>query len=188
MINIFGIAMDQGDLATWITGFATIALFIVGFFQIRNEREVRLSGARRNQAEHIATWIAREESDDHGTLLWIAIRNQSLQPIYNSIVQGILLSNDGAPRHEPQPKNQIQIAVIPPGDGYAKIRFNYQGMGKRAGIEIAFQDAAGRYWLRQTNGELQGLDVSPMKYYQIPLPIFWGSLLTELPKIDVSRM
>jgi hypothetical protein len=31
--------VNWGDRATWVTGIATIALFIIGFLQIRNERK-----------------------------------------------------------------------------------------------------------------------------------------------------
>jgi len=177
-----------GDVATWVTGIATIALFIIGFWQIRIEREARQtadaerrSSVRRLQAEQVAAWIAREGSDELGSVLWIAVRNQSSQPVYHLVIQGIVLSSDGTPRHNPSPDNQVRIAVAPPGEGYAGLHMDYAGMHRRAGIEMAFQDAANRNWLRKSNGELTELDATPALHYAIPLPTGWDTLMLELP-------
>jgi len=161
-------------------------LFIVAFWQIQIERSARrksekevLSAQQRYQAERIAAWIESEMFDDRGQVVCVAVSNQSLQPIYNVIVQGIVLSNDGTPMYEPFPEDRAQIAVVPPGKGYTRFPFNYAGMHQRAGIEIAFQDAANRFWLRKTNGELIELESSPVEYYDIPLPTGWNMLLQD---------
>ena len=178
-----------GDVATWVTGIATIALFVIAFWQIRVERaarrqaeEDRLSALRRSQAEHVAGWIAGEGFDDLGPFLWVAIRNQSLQPIYHLVVHGIVLANDGTPIVSPSPESQARIAIVPPGEGYVAIHLDYAGMFKRPGIEMAFHDAANRYWLRRTNGELVEMETSPVVHYDISLPTDWGMLLDELPE------
>lgn len=65
---------NSGDLATWVTGVATVLLFgatlgliVVGSKQIRTEREKRLQQERdttasmlRSQAELISAWIVQE--------------------------------------------------------------------------------------------------------------------------------
>jgi len=183
--------LDPGDLATWVTGISSILLFIVAFWQIRLERSARqkaeserLDARRRHQAEQIAAWIEAEFSGESNWMMCVAVSNQSLQPIYHVVVQGILLSNDGTPVADPFPENRSQIAVAPPGKGFTIFPFNYAGMHKRPGIEIAFQDAANRYWLRKTNGELVELDTSPVVHYDIPLPTGWGNLLEQCPGSD----
>jgi len=180
--------LEPGDLATWVTGVTSILLFIIAFWQIQLERSARRNAEserliveRRYQAERIAAWIETEFIGESNQLMCVAVSNQSLQPIYNVVVQGILLSNDGTPVADPFPENRSQIAVAPPGKGYATFPFNYAGMHKRPGIEIAFQDAANRYWLRKTNGELIELDTSPVVHYKIPLPTGWGNLLEDCP-------
>jgi hypothetical protein len=180
-----------GDVATWVTGIATIALFVIGFWQIRIERNARLkadaerlSATRQQQAEQVAAWISTEGYDELGSVLWIAVRNQSLQPVYHVVIQGIVLSNDGTPRYDPSPESQVRIAVAPPGEGYAAIRMDYAGMHRRPGIEMAFQDAANRSWLRKTNGELAEIDTSPALHYSIPQPTGWEALLTKIPEPD----
>ena len=186
--------IDWGDVATWVTGITSILLFIVAFWQISLERSARRKAdkesvyvQRRHQPEHIAAWIESESLDDRGLVVCVAVSNQSLQPIYHVVVQGILLSNDGTPRADPFPENRSQIAVVPPGKGYTTFPFNYAGMHQRAGIEIAFQDAANRYWLRKTSGELIELESSPVVHYEIPLPTSWGILLEGCPESEDSE-
>jgi hypothetical protein len=182
-------AIEWGDVATWVTGVTSILLFIVAFWQIRVERSARRAAElersiaeRRDQAERIAAWIETEFPGEHAQMMCVAVSNQSLQPIYDVVVQGILLSNDGAPIADPFPENRSQLAIAPPGKGYTTFPFNYAGMHKRAGIEIAFQDAANRFWLRKTNGELAELESSPVVHYRIPLPTGWGMLLEHCPE------
>jgi len=183
-------SIELGDLATWFSVVVSFLLFIVAFWQIQNERRERqkaerdrLFAKRRSQAEQVAAWIETEFHDDKlGSIMCVAVSNQSLQPIYNVIVQGVLLSNEGVPIAGPFPENRSQIAVVPPGKGFTTFSFNYHGMSKRPGIEIAFQDAANRFWLRKANGELVEIDVPPVVYYDISLPTGWGMLFETCPK------
>jgi hypothetical protein len=89
LMSIISISNDTqtiswGDVATWVTGIATILLFVIGFMQIQTERKARIrrekeleNQGRREQAELISAWIA---SEDYGHQ-WVAILNQSMQPI-----------------------------------------------------------------------------------------------------------
>jgi len=183
--------ISWGDVATWVTGIATIALFIIGFCQIRNERKARERAddekrvsARCSQADQIAVWIAMQGYNiEYGSELWIAVRNQSSQPIYNLVIQCILLGNDGDVfSRRPFPEHQARIDVVPPGEGYIPIRFEPGGMFKRPGVELAFQDAKGINWLRGSKGELTEIDVPPVQYYGVDLPTGWESLYASLPK------
>lgn len=76
-----------GDIATWVTSIATIALFIIGFIQIRNERQARIKREKeevaikkRDQAEHISSWIVRQTHDEQGSWMWVAVLNHLLSP------------------------------------------------------------------------------------------------------------
>jgi len=187
--------MELGDCATWFTGVATLMLFMVTLRQLQEEikkrqkeEQERLYADRRLQAEQVAAWIETEFFDDeHGPMVCVAVNNQSFQPIYNVVVQGILLSDTGDPIAGPFPENRSQIAVVPPGKGYTTFPFDYHGMFKRPGIEIAFQDAANRYWLRKTNGELVELAVSPVVFYNISLPTGWSMLLETCPELNDAK-
>ena len=173
-----------GDVATWVTGIATIALFIIGFLQIRNERMLRMKSEkelefrnRREQAERISSWIIRESQA--GSLL-IAILNQSPQPVYQVIVTVVVLGQEGEPRGH-APAGQVCIAVAPPGQGYIMVEADYHGMHRRPGVEIAFRDAAGRNWVRKADGELLEIEKSTVEYYEITLPTGWRELAADLP-------
>lgn len=180
-------ALNWGDVATWITGIATIALFVIGFIQIRNERRFRISREKelenlkkREQSEHISAWLVGKTQNDNKR--WVAILNQSKQPIYQVVVNVVTLSQRGD--EIPESERQLAcISVAPPGQGYtsvAAVDFAHPGHG-RAGVEIAFQDGAGRSWLRKPNGELLELEKSTVEHYNITLPTFWADLLTEIP-------
>ena len=181
---------EWGDVATWVTGITSILLFLVAFWQIKLERDARQKAEkerqladRRYQSERIAAWIKSESHyENRGNVVCVAISNRSLQPIYNVIVQGIVIFDDGSPRADPFPENRSLIAVVPPGIGYTTFPFNYHGMFRRPRIEIAFQDTANRYWLRNTKGELTELDVSPIAHYEIPLPVGWSMLKSDCPQ------
>ena len=176
-----------GDVATWVTGIATIALFIIGFLQIRNERILRMKSEkelefrnRRKQAEHISSWIIRESP--LGSLL-LAILNQSLQPVYQVIVSVVVLGQEIELR-DFAPAGQVCIAVAPPGLGFIKVEAYYHGMFRRPGVEIAFRDTAGRNWIRKADGGILEIEKSTLEYYEIPLPADWRELATNLLQVE----
>jgi hypothetical protein len=47
----------------------------------------------------------------------------------------------------------------------------------RFGVELAFQDAAGAFWLRQGNGVLKRIEQHPLALYGIPRPAPWEDSL-----------
>lgn len=195
VINV-PIEIVWGDVATWVTGVTSIALFIIAFYQIKIERKARkqaaaerISAEQQYQAERIAGWIVVESIDEKGMpIIWIAISNQSLQPIYHLVIHGLVISNDGSvPIIKPNPDYQARIAVVPPGVGYVGLHLDYHGMFKRPGFEIAFQDSGNRYWVRKHNAELKQIDESPIDYYNIMMPTGWDSLIDEIPKASFIR-
>jgi hypothetical protein len=176
-----------GDIATWVTGIATIALFIIGFLQIRNERKMRIKSEKelefhnkRKQAEHISSWVIRESP--LGSLL-LAILNQSLQPVYQVIVTIMALGQEGEPKGY-NLAGQVCIAVAPPGLGYIIVEADYHGMFRRPGVEIAFRDTAGRNWVRKANGGILEIEKSTLEYYGISLPANWRELTNDLPQAE----
>ncbi len=186
-----GVTSNCGDLATWVTGLATVALFVIGFAQIWNERTLRIKrdrtqelATRRAQAELISAWwvteIADPEREEENS--WIAILNRSHQPVYQAVVTLVILGQSGELSMPQDPDRQACIGVIPPGKGYISIRATVHGMMKRAGVEIAFQDGAGTCWVRKALGDLVELPVSPAEHYQIDLPANWQTLDSELPE------
>ncbi len=171
-----------GDVATWVTSIATIALFMIAFAQIRNEREARIQREKdlveqekRSQAEQVSGWIVKESNR-----VWVAVLNQSPQPVYQVIVSVVVLKQTGEKRIGDYP-HQACVTVAPPGQGYIGIHADYHGMFRHVGVEIAFKDAKGRDWVRNTNGELVEMTESTIVHYGIGLPVSWQNLETFLP-------
>lgn len=180
----------MGDLATWVTGIATIALFVIGFIQIRNEREARIKSEKeaellkaRIQAEHIAAWEVKVIADKkHIDWLWIAVSNQSSQPVYQAIVAVVLISHMGKPSNVDKPQKIICIGIVPPGQGYAAVEYEFGGAFRRIGVEVGFTDSVGRNWLRKADGELSEINTSIAEYYEVDLPANWQGIMSELPE------
>jgi hypothetical protein len=180
------IAIDWGDVATWVTGLVTFGLFVIGFVQINNERKLRKKNEKelefrhnREQAEKISGWIVKETPS---LTAWVAIINQSPQPIYELIVTIVRLGSSGVPSGIPGREDRKQIDVAPPGKGYVEVGAHYQGMFHRPGVEIAFRDVAGKNWVRESDGKLMEIEKSTLEYYNIELPTGWVSLKTEIPE------
>lgn len=55
------------------------------------------------------------------------------------------------------------------------MNFGGRGMYLRFGVELAFRDAAGRYWLRRGDGRLEQTEKSPLALYDIDPPVPWQS-------------
>lgn len=72
--------------------------------------------------------------------------------------------------HEPPTLVSVALAV-PPGDTYRMIVTGGGAMGLRAGIEVAFTDAAGRHWARRIGGALEQLDQPAAEHYGLGRPL-----------------
>jgi hypothetical protein len=177
-------SINWGDVATWFTGIVTLGLFIVGFLQIRNERAARIKNEKelelravREQAEKISAWIARDQQGK----ISIAVLNNSQQPVYQVIITETLVGQTGELGTASQ--DHALLSIVPPGLGYVTIDGTYYGMHRRPGVEIAFSDVTSRNWIRKSNGELIGIDMSTVSYYEINLPATWNDLEPNLPSM-----
>jgi hypothetical protein len=178
-----------GDVATWVTGLATIALFVIGFLQIRRERLTRIKSEKesetrqlRVQAELISSWIAREDQD----CTWMAILNNSPQPVYDlimkleilgAVIDDLSLYSVGYPTY---------VNIVPPGLAYVAGSPVSHGMMKQFTVGIGFRDAAGRNWIRRQDGKLASIGVSPLIHFKIDLPIGSAVLQNSLPPNEIS--
>ncbi len=199
LLSINWSTVNWGDVATWFQGIVTLALFIVAFIQIRTEREYRLrreaaeeGKALRSQAELISAWIVaegmaqgtRDGEPTGGPVAWVAVSNQSAQPVYQVIVSLYAISQTGDTLRGEMPAGRACIDVVPPGTGYVQVGAAYQGMFRRPGIEIGFQDHFGQAWARRPWGELIELDRPTTAYYRVGLPTSWTGLAQEVPPED----
>ncbi len=190
-IELFGITLALGDMATWITGIVTILLFIVTLLQINNERKARnkheaeaFKKEKVEQAELVSAWIAEEiisaDSEDGVAKYWIAISNLSQQPIYQVVVAIAPLSSEGDDLMYRNVSRTAIITIVPPGKGYACIHLEKY---KRLGVELAFKDVKGIYWIRKVNGEITEISVPAYEYYGLSLPIGWDELHSEIKRL-----
>ena len=181
-----------GDVATWVTGIATLLLFAGAYWQIHIERQARIEREKerdlrriRSQAEHLSTWIAKEIQAS--SQIWIAISNQSTGPVYEVIVSVVMIQGSGPHKgSDTSSTEQSCLSVAPPGLSYTSIISHYHGMSRHPGIEIAFKDGAGKSWLRTAHGDLAEIDKPPVEYYELSRPLSWRFPDTEMPKDGVS--
>lgn len=93
---------------------------------------------KREQAENISCWI---ETESEGGV-WVGVQNHSKQPIYQVIINIVVISQFGQKSSEIS-AGQACLAVVPPGRGYINIGASHHGMGRRPGVKIAFKDVIG---------------------------------------------
>ena len=166
-----------GDIATWVTGIFTIGLFIVGFNQIRIERNRRIEEQgqkmkidHEEQALLISSWISAENADH--TI--ISILNHSNEPIYKVLLSIVNIKGTNAwPGKQTPIIWRSFISIVPPGKYYARVANGYMGMMFRPGIEIGFIDKKGNCWIKNGDGKIEEIKEFPNDYYSIPLPIDW---------------
>lgn len=176
-----------GDVATWVAGIGTVATFIVAFFQIHTERESRIKREKethirkmRDQAEHVSSWIAKVKDDP--AQVWIAVSNQSTRPVYQVVLSLVMIQGNG-PREgkEADATAHVLLSVAPPGVVFTSVAADYRGMHRHPGIEIAFKDADGKFWIRKADGDLVEINKPPTEYYDVDLPVSWQFGAMEIP-------
>jgi len=65
------------------------------------------------------------------------------------------------------------IGNVAPGEVTTRINTGGGGTHLRFWIELAFQDAAGRYWVRHGNGTLERVKRHPVELYNLLRPLSW---------------
>jgi hypothetical protein len=69
---------------------------------------------------------------------------------------------------------RFPLGQLPPG--LTSLRPGWDGISAllvRHGVELAFQDAAGRYWRRMGSEELEAIPVSPVDFYDVGPIVDW---------------
>lgn len=186
-------AVNWGDVPTWVAGVGTVGTLAAALWQIRTERTRRLVADRQlrierhlEQARLLAAYMGEEEkpekepdtlADDQGRTAFYLVNN-SPEPVY-SVVAGMVFVQGAGPHsleemldlnhkqyHRRGPVTTVSILpgglyrVWISGTGWHRI------LSGRAGVEIAFSDAAGAHWLRRSTGRLDELPKPPLEYLQ----------------------
>lgn len=174
------------DWADWMqVGTATLSPFLsLAGFGVALWVAIRARRAQhREQASKITAWLAGAEviskNDEYGREHWaVVINNASDQVVYDLLAQIVQVSEDGmrSPSSIGNAKEYGErVGNVPPGARTIFLRYpGVRGMHKRAGIELAFQDAAGTSWFRAAQGTLTDIGMHPADFYKLDKPVVWG--------------
>ena len=181
-------AIQYGDLPTWLASIGTVGALGAALWQIRTERTRRLQqeahdreDARRAQARRVACWPGEEGTPGPMDPWWgkstpIEVVNGSNEPVYNLVFALVQLQGAGGVRRIEEWEGRIPqgqsapwstAAILPPGRWRVSVPGEgwSGGMGMRLGAEIAFVDRAGVNWIRRSSGGLEELPQAPIDYF-----------------------
>jgi hypothetical protein len=183
-----GMAIQYGDLPTWLASIGTVGALGAALWQIGTERARRLQQeerdreqAKRAQARRVACWPGEEGTPGPMDPWWgpstpIELVNGSEEPVYNLVFALVHVQGAGGVRRAEEWKDRVSegsdapwstAALLPPGhwrvwvpdEGWSG------GMGMRPGAEVAFVDRAGVNWIRRGGGGLEELPKPPIDYF-----------------------
>ena len=132
--------LQFGTVPDWVTAISTSLAFLVAsvvLYLSINER-------RKAQASEVAAWLEREV-----VAVKLVVANSSDLPVYEIIVIPQFLGRTYETIFIPlmEPKEKWSVRNIPvPGTSHVSNEF--------LGVEIEFNDSAGRRWKRDRNGKL----------------------------------
>jgi hypothetical protein len=191
--HTLGMAVNWGDVPTWVAGIGTVGTLAAALWQIRNERQRRLTSDKQlrverhlEQARLVAAYMGEEEkpeeearspaADEGRTAFYLA--NNSPEPVY-SVVVGMVFAQGAGPRtlEEMIDLNQKQysrpgpvttVSILPGGLYRVWIAGTgwHRILGGRAGVDLAFTDRTGAHWIRRATGQLDELAKPPLEYLQ----------------------
>jgi hypothetical protein len=169
-----------GDYPAWLAAIGTIVAVVVALGLAGRESRQRRHEDERRQAELITAWLETVGDMTTAGLVMpvVAIVNGSQQLAYRVIaslvpVRGAITEDfrevSGAGAWE----FRVFKGELPLGRTNLEIKQPGGGMHIRFAVELAFRDAAGRSWVRTTQGELKRIRSEPADHYGIHEPIDW---------------
>lgn len=172
----------------WISALATVgaAVGTVGavitslWLARRHGRETR-EHEDRHQAEQVTAWFVSydgQQDNPHRIYVGLQVSNASNQLIYDLVaqtvsVQGSFRDTAVGESGERNLEYGALVGNVPPGEITTRINTGGGGMHLRFSVELAFQDAAGLYWVRHGNGILEPVNMHPLDLYNIDRPVGW---------------
>ena len=162
--------MDEAsviDWASWLSAVGTVGAFGVSLWLMSvqmNDRRKDKEEAKKENAKRVSAWYDDVHPNPDKANIWV--QNLGDEPIYFAVVRagraGVDFSlppgiNDHLPEGENNQYTEFVFGHVAPGQ---KLNWNIK---KLAGghfpdipeIELEFTDAAGRHWLRRSEGGLQ---------------------------------
>jgi hypothetical protein len=179
------VALDLGDVPTWIASIGTVGALGAALIQINTERARRLQDeAQKREDDHRAPAmlvagyiIPQTQSRADGDLARtpICLMNNAYAPVYRLVAGMVAVRGDGPQKIEDilqarQPGQGVPvttISILPPGLSQVVIKNTERsGVGEgRAGVETAFTDMQGSHWIRRATGELEEIPCEPFEHY-----------------------
>jgi len=157
------------------TAVGTVGAVIAAMWIAGADARRRYKEAQRKQAKCVSAWM--EELPNATAVLegsmykTLVLRNSSDQLVYN-LIASVVNAQTEVHVGENQ-KYRTYVGLLPPGRTEYKIEYPGDGMHKRFAVELAFEDAGGRAWLRQGRGSLRCIKKSPLAFYGIDPPVGW---------------
>jgi hypothetical protein len=144
--------MQGSDAPSWFAAAGTVAAVVVALWVALREGRRRRLEERRFQAELITAWVAFDDPEGKYPYVKVAVANASHQVVYRLVV-----SLGDASRGGFRPDAPLQwrnfVSQLPPGETLVDVDWT-TGVSARPSVGIAFQDAAGRHWIREMSGKL----------------------------------
>jgi hypothetical protein len=165
----------------WISALGTVAAVVTALWlATRADRKDR-AREERHQAEQLTAWFVPYEGkqdDKHKLYVGLCVTNASNQLFYDVIaqvvsVQGAFRNSAVGDADERNHEFAAMVGNVPPGEVTTRINTGGRGMHLRLGIELAFKDAGGRFWLRHANGTLERVEQHPVELYNLSRPLSW---------------
>ncbi len=172
----------------WTAAFGTVAAAVATLLAVvvslwlatRADRRDR-KREERNQAEQLTAWFMpyeEEQDNEHKLYVGLCVKNASNQLFYDVIaevvsVQGAFRGTAVDDTDERNREFGAMVGNVPPGEITTRINTGGHGMHMRHWVELAFQDAAGRYWIRRGNGRLEQVKQHLVELYNISRPLSW---------------
>jgi hypothetical protein len=148
------IAADWGSIPDWIGAIGTVGTLAAGVIILRDQITLLRAEAaqiRQAQAQSISAWTAR--ADPSRDALVLVLRNGSAQPVYNLMVFALDASE----------RTVLLRAMSPVPPGHHETLPITRALHASASgdlLELEFDDAQGRTWVRRRDGTLRELEAS----------------------------
>jgi hypothetical protein len=175
-----GSELPWGTILTGLVAIYGAVLSTVNLVAQRARDRVTATQAQKKQAEQVTAWLDRYDGPkEPGKLFYgLVVQNTSDQLVHDAIASIVRLTDinpaDTRVGDTREPRQfRTFVGALRPGQTKTRIENPGQGMHIRFGVELAFQDAAGAFWLRQGNGVLKRIEQHPLALYGIPRPARW---------------
>jgi hypothetical protein len=155
------------EVTDWLTAIGTCGAVTVSLWLALKEMRDKRKRDERHQAELVTAWFVPYKDEDGEAYSGLRVHNASNQMIYDVVAEVLIRRKTAV--NDTEERNigfGAMVGNVPPGGFTARI--HREGMlGAQHLIEFAFQDAAGRYWLRHANGKLERVRKHPLDLFNL---------------------